>query len=303
MLRRHRRPTTAHRRHRGHVARATRAGSVAARARGRQREVPGIPPMYRDGLRVTVVSELLRGELPSDGGREELHQRITATTEGPATRSSSAPLVGTVHGEAVAGERLNNAVPTAAAMAPAIVSGGWLLSERQVTGMTRRWIGVVILFGIIFAYCVIGSLMFTAIEGPLDSENMGKATTLRQIFVNDVVRQVLANSSCSEGSDGQTLIGYDERRGASLSDECRMFLSQVRALVQGRVQSTAEQFERDLVDMVKSGRYRKKPQWDFWSGWFYSGTIITTIGECSTVGTSSPQWVSFLQRDHHHYNR
>ncbi|CAG0878477.1 unnamed protein product [Darwinula stevensoni] len=132
-----------------------------------------------------------------------------------------------------------------------------LWASEKVKNLSSRWFTHVFLFLVLFLYCVLGALVFRAVEGP--SEDVQKTR------VQDTRDNVLKELKIL--------------RKAVISDERweRLVLNDLKT------------FEEALFEAYKNGINDDidKRKWTFWGAMFYSGTIFTTIGYGHIVPNTS----------------
>ena len=124
-----------------------------------------------------------------------------------------------------------------------------LWASEKVKNLSSRWFTHVFLFLVLFLYCVLGALLFRAIEGPLEEVQKAKVQDIRDNVVKEL--KIL--------------------RRATISDQRweRLVLNDLR------------KFEDALLEAFKNGINDDidKRKWTFWGSMFFCGTIFTTIGK------------------------
>lgn len=124
----------------------------------------------------------------------------------------------------------------------------WL--HGKVSSWSRRWFTHIFLFLVVFAYSMLGALIFVAIEGTNEERYFVKIHDERQAFLSSMY-SMTRNRALVENKDAWTTDADHE----------------------------LDRFVDQLKEHLKHGEgLRKDKVWTLWNAVFYCGTIYTTIG-------------------------
>ncbi|XP_034254918.1 TWiK family of potassium channels protein 18 isoform X2 [Thrips palmi] len=124
----------------------------------------------------------------------------------------------------------------------------WL--HGKVSSWSRRWFTHIFLFLVVFAYSLLGALLFVAIEGTNEERYRVKIHDEREAYLKTMY-SMARNTAMVENEDAWTTEADHE----------------------------LEKFVQELRAHFKNGEDNQKEKvWTLWNAVFYCGTIYTTIG-------------------------
>lgn len=121
----------------------------------------------------------------------------------------------------------------------------------RVRGLSRKWFTHIFLFLVVFAYSILGAMLFVSVEGTHEDKERA-----------DIAREF-------------SKLSADVRM---MADEGRLLADQ--SAWDARFQEVFQPYEEQLLASFSHGvTPGDLKRWSFWNSVFYCGTIYTTIGE------------------------